>query len=214
MINLKKSFERLDKDNRLYCIDKPIIGLTGGIATGKSTVSKILTEKGLQVIDADALVKSIYKTEEAKSFVQKEFPEAWNNGINFKSLREIVFNYPESKNKIENFIYNRLPEVFKKASKQVKEQNFLIYDVPLLFEKKLDKKVDLTLVVYTPRSIQRSRIVSRDGSSIEEANLIIDQQLDIEEKKKWADFVIDNSANVEELRTEVQEFLMQIMEGI
>jgi dephospho-CoA kinase len=212
MITLKNAYQRLSKDERLYNLERPIIGLTGGIATGKSTVSKMLQEKGLQVIDADALVKSIYQTEEAKNFIKQEFPTAWDGGINFTILRSMAFQDSNIKKRIEDFIYARLPEEFKRAAEKINLQNFIIYDVPLLFEKKLDKKFDLTVVVFAPREIQRKRILSRDGSSEEVIKRILEQQIDIEDKKKKADFIIDNSKGTEDLKAGVEKLLLSILE--
>lgn len=212
MTALKRTYVRLTSKERLYQLEKPIIGLTGGIATGKSSVSKILGEKGFIVIDADALVKSIYETEEAKAFVKKEFPAAWDGKINFTELRSIAFRDASAKKSLEDFIYARLPEVFKQAVKKIGTQDFIIYDVPLLFEKNLDKKVDQTIVVYAPRETQRARIVGRDGSSEEIIDRILEQQMDIEEKKKRADFIIDNSQGPRELNSGVEELLRTLLD--
>lgn len=213
MKNLKASLVRLTAEERLYNYDKPLIGLTGGIATGKSAVTTILREQGLKVIDADQLVKSIYETEECREFIQREFPVAWENGaINFPKLREIFFQDLKSKAAIETFIYGRLPEAFKKATQELKDQNFCIYDVPLLFEKKLNKKTDLSIVIYTPRDIQLVRLMKRDSISKDSAERILDAQMDIEEKKDLADFVIHNDGSLEELAADVRQLLQKVLE--
>lgn len=204
-MRLKKEYHKLSPDQRLYHFDKPIIGLTGGIATGKSTVSKILKNKGFQIIDADQLVKDIYETKEAHKFIQSSFPGAYTEDeIDFKQLRSLVFGNSKVKSQVENFIYQRLPNAIKEASKKIKDQDFYIYEVPLLFERNLDKSVDVKIVVYAPRRIQLERIISRDGSSKEVSESILDQQMDIEEKKQKADFVINNSGKPSELLKEVE----------
>ncbi len=213
MKNLKASLVKLTPDERLYNYEKPLIGLTGGIATGKSAVTKYLREQGLKVIDADQLVKSIYETEECRKFIQKNFPLAFENGaINFPKLRELFFQDLKSKAAIETFIYERLPEAFKKATQELKDQNFCIYDVPLLFEKKLDQKTDLSIVIYTPRDIQLVRLMKRDQINRESAERILDAQMDIEEKKNLADFVIHNDGTLEELAADVGQLLLQVLE--
>jgi dephospho-CoA kinase len=213
MMNLKKKYRKLKSEDRLYQLEKPVLGLTGGIATGKSSVSKILRAKGLEIIDADQLVKSIYLTDEAKAFVRDHFADAWiKNEINFPKLRELVFKDPSIKVKVENFIYQRLPAAFLEASFKIKNQSFLIYDVPLLFEKGLNTKVDLSVVVYAPMKIQIPRIMDRDGHEQELAKKILEQQMDIEEKKLKADFVIDNSRTMTELAAEVDQLLLQLLD--
>ena len=212
MKKLNDKFIKLTPDQRLYNFDLPIIAVTGGIATGKSTVTKMLESKGLKLIDADLLVKNIYRTEEAKTFIRCHYPQAWaHNEIAFPKLRELVFSNPVIKDAVEKFIYARLPEAFREAASEIKGQNFFLYDVPLLFERGLDSRVDLKIIVYAPRSVQLGRIIDRDGSKEEIANKILDQQMDIEEKKEKADFVINNSGTLVELAAEVDQLLLQIL---
>lgn len=212
MKKLKNSLVRLTSSDRLYEISKPIIALTGGIATGKSSVSKILKDRGLKVIDADQLVKAIYETSKAKEFIKINFPQVWiNEGINFKQLRELFFFNISTKEKVENFIYPMLHQAFIKEVSDVRDQDFIIYDVPLLFEKKLETKVDQVVVVYAPENLQKKRIVKRDGTAQEVIEAIIGQQIDIEVKKTKADFIINNAGEAFELSQEVEDFLRKIL---
>lgn len=212
MKTLKPEFITLEPSFRLYNYDKPIVALTGGIATGKSTVTKLIEAQGLEVIDADQLVKSIYQSDESKMFIQRNFSEAWSNDqIDFHKLRELFFHNPKVKEILEVFIYTRLPDVFRAAAAKVTDQDFYVYDVPLLFERHLDTKVDQKIVVYAPRNIQKARLLDRDSSREEVAEMILNQQMDIEEKKSRADLVIDNSGTVEELRTNVDGVLRQLL---
>lgn len=213
MKELKEKYVKLTPGFRLYNYDRPIVALTGGIATGKSTVTKLLEAKGLKIIDADQLVKSVYATEEAKAFIRDNFPTAWvHEAIDFRVLREVFFFNPKIKQAVELFIYSRLPAAFRLAAEKMKDQSFYIYDVPLLFERNLDSKVDVKIVVYAPRKVQLARLIDRDGSKEEVGNLILDQQMDIEEKKEKADFVLDNSGTLVELEAEVEQLLLQILE--
>jgi dephospho-CoA kinase len=210
---LKAKFHKLQTVNRLYQFDRPVIGLTGGIATGKSTVTKLLKAKGLEVIDADQLVKKIYQKEEARFFVRDQFPQAFKGSeIDFKKLRELFFEDPKVKAEVEAFIYKKLPEAFKEEALKISHQSFYIYDVPLLFEKSLNALVDLSVVVYAPRSVQRARLMDRDGHVEDMANKILSHQMDIEEKKAKADFVINNSQSIFELGAEVDQLLNQILD--
>lgn len=214
MKSLKPQFIKLRPDYRLYNFGKPIIALTGGIATGKSTVTKLLEAKGIKIIDADALVKNIYAKQESLEFIRQNFPEAWKHeAIDFKVLRELFFQNPKVKELVEGFIYSRLPLAFREASMKIQDQNFYFYDVPLLFERNLDQKVDLKIVVYAPQTVQLARLIDRDGTKEEIGKKILMSQMDIEEKKERADFVIDNSGSMVELAAEVDSLLQQILEN-
>ena len=114
------------------------------------------------------------------------------------------------KEEIEAYIYTRLPGAFGQAYEDLGKPEFVIYDVPLLFEKHLDSMVDIKVVVYSPEKIQKARLMERDGHEEAMAETIMATQLDIEEKKEKADFVIDNSATLEELAEEVNQLLRQI----
>lgn len=211
MKNLKPKWITKKQENRLYQIPVPIIGLTGGIGTGKSTVAKILREKSIPVIDADDLVKNIYQKPETLEFITKHFPHVILDGvIVFKKLRESAFVDHLSKKLIEDFIYAFLPDEFNKAYAQFNNPHFIVYDVPLLFEKKLNDLVDLSVCVYAPRSLQIDRIIIRDKTSVEQATKILDHQMDIEEKRKHADLVVINTGNLEDLRISVGQLLKDI----
>lgn len=204
LLKLKAKLEKLNKDKRLHHLNCPIIGLTGGIASGKSTVANLMRQDGLCVVDADALIKEIYQFDSTKKFVtslNSEFIQ--NNQIDFQKLRNAFFRDPELKQRLEKFLYQKLPETFKShipANTQV-----IIYDVPLLFEKGLEKLVDVRLVVYTPRDIQLQRLMLRDNIKEELANKILDQQMSIEEKRQRADFIIDNSQDSNYLLQQYQK---------
>ena len=213
-MKIKSKFNRLNNENRLYKLNVPVIGLTGGIASGKSTVTAILKQKGLPVIDADHLVKEIYALPETLDFIKNNFPEVIKFGvIQFPLLRQKVFSNSDVKSKIEEFIYQRLHMAFKLAFENLHQPSVVIYDVPLLFEKNLEHLFDLTVLVYTPLTIQRQRLMARDNHTDEIANNILNQQMDIEIKKSKAEFIIDNSQTLAHLTEEVNNLLRQIQEN-
>ncbi len=210
--SLKTEFVSLNSDQRLYHLDIPIIGLTGGISTGKSTVLHLLEKAGFKIISADSLVKSIYTTEEAKYFVTNNFPSVIeNNQINFKQLREIVFSDLNAKKMIENFVYSKLPDAFLNNVQTLKqtypEMKCLMYEVPLLFERRLNNLVDLSVCIYLPRNTQKERLMKRDNISSELAEKILNEQLDIEQKKNKSKYIINNTGTLEDLASEVNGFI-------
>lgn len=213
-MKLKNKYIRLDSNRRLYKLDIPVIGLTGGIASGKSTVGQLLRDKGFAIVDADRLVKEIYTQPETLEFIKKDFPEVIKNGgIEFPLLRQKVFSNPEVKAKVENFIYQRLVPKFKSAFEKFNQPQLLIYDIPLLFEKNMEGYFDLTVLVYAPQELQLERLMKRDAQTELQASNIIGQQMDIEDKKLKADFIIDNSGSLTELTEELDKFLRQIIEN-
>ena len=204
-MKLKEIFETKKKNQRLYQTSCPVIGLTGGIATGKSSVSKKMTELGIGVICADKLVKGIYQREEAFNFIKESFPSAVNDqGINFKKLREIAFNSEKDKKRLEEFIYERLPDAFSQEYSKLENKEVLVYDVPLLFEKKLEDNFDLIICVYTSKDEQVKRVMQRDSITKELAEKIISNQMPIGEKKERADFAIDNEKDLMHLDLEIE----------
>ncbi len=200
------------KQNRLYHFPIPIVGLTGGIATGKSTVSNILRDLGYYVICADTLVKSIYTRQETIDFIKSLVPNAVkDNAIDFPILREAFFSDIEIQQKIEVHIYAQMESRFKEVASDLNERHtFVVYDAPVLFEKELNQKVDLTVCVYTPRETQLKRLIERDGNSEELANKILNGQMDIEEKKIKSDFVIENTGSLEDLKMRTAYIFNQI----
>ena len=211
-MKLKSDYITLNQSSRLYNVEVPIIGLTGGIATGKSTVSNFLKEKGLALICADHLVKEVYKQEQTIKYISKEYPSAIkDNEINFKVLRELFFSDKEIQKNIENFIYQKLPQEFLKQVKAFNNHDFIIYDVPLLFEKELHHKVDTSIVVYASQELQVKRLISRDHITEELALEIISKQIPIDQKKRMSDFVIDNCGGLEDTLSSTKEVFSKLV---
>jgi dephospho-CoA kinase len=208
---LNKNKISLTKENRLHHFEVPIIALTGGIATGKSSVSKILKEKNIPLIDADKLVKNIYQKTETFNFIQSHFPACIeNNQIDFKRLRTIAFSNNEHLQTIEKFIYQYMPQEFLRAYHELGGPDFIFYDVPLLFEKNLDKFVDQKICVYAPYDMQLMRLIERDQLTKELAQKILSKQLDIEIKKSKSDFIIINTNSIEDLKNNTENILRSL----
>ena len=211
MVNykLKDQFVKLSKKNRLYNLDFPIVALTGGISTGKSTVSSFFKKDGFNIINADSLVRSIYKKKTSLEFIKNNFPDVIKNeSIDFKSLRKVFFEDKKSQELIESFIYKNLEKAFLEEARDFKD--LIIYDVPLLFEKGLREKFDVVICVYAPEKIQLKRLIDRDKIQEDLAKKIIKSQMDIEKKKELSDFIIHNDHTQERTLTEFNKIKEQL----
>ena len=180
---------------------KNAIVLTGGIGTGKSTVASFLKLYGYKIIDADSISKKVF--EEKKDKIKEIF------GTNDrKELRKIVFNDKKKLKILEDLI---LPEVKKQVLQQalIFEKDNIPYfvDLPLYFEKQNYDEFNKVLVIYAPKEIQIKRVIKRDNVDKNGAKAIMNNQMDIEEKKSKATFVIDNSKDLKNLQKEIEEFL-------
>ena len=214
MHKLNPNHIRLKPEQRLYQCPVPIIAITGSIATGKSTVTNILKERGYPVIDADVLIKKIYTKDEVLRFLKDSCPEVLiNKKIDFKVLREAFFRSEDLKVNLEKLLYRFLEDEFNNAlgPHLASGSTYVFYDVPLLFEKNIQNRVDQSVTVYCPKEIQLKRLISRDDVSNEFAKQLIANQIDIEQKKSMSHLVIYNTGDLKDLRLEVEKFL-QILE--
>ncbi|MDA7847889.1 dephospho-CoA kinase [Sulfurospirillum sp.] len=184
--------------------------MTGGIATGKSTVCSLLKMHGFSLIDADVIAKE--QLESSKSELREIFGDDIFDGneIDRKKLADIIFSSKIQREKLNALIH---PKVRAEINRQVelKEKFELPYlmDIPLFFESG-DYDCKMSMVVYTPKDIQLDRLINREGLGVEEAQRRVDAQIDIEEKKKKADWVVDNSLDLKHLQNEVEKFVEYI----
>ncbi|WP_022671355.1 dephospho-CoA kinase [Hippea alviniae] len=196
------------------------IGLTGSIATGKSTVAKIFEEFGCYVIDADKLVHKIYeKGEEGYKRVVEAFGNAIlyeNRNIDRKKLAEIVLKDKEQLKKLESIVHpiveRKRNEILSKIAKSKKDA-IVIYDVPLLFEKDMQSMFDCVIVVWTDRETQIKRLMKRNNLSKEEAEKRINLQMSIDKKRELADIVIDNSKDLDYTKKQVLSIIQDIKQN-
>lgn len=190
---------------------KKIVYLTGGIATGKSTVAKIFEELGAKVIDADKIVHKLLEEDEAvKSEIVKIFGQdiLENGKINRRKLGAIVFADRSKLSVLERITHPRVLEII---SKQISEsdEELVVLEIPLLFEKQMNLKP--SVVVYCPAHIQVKRMKERDNLSDEEIRNRLNSQIDIERKKEMADYVVDNSGSLEETREQVRKLIDKLL---
>lgn len=190
---------------------KNAIALTGGISTGKSTVCNLLKLHGFLTIDADKIAHKLL--DENSSKIEEMFGKKYveNGKVLRKELGKIIFSNEENKLKLEALLHPLIKEEIIKESKIYEEQNKPYFvDIPLFFEK-MHYPISKSLVVYTPKELQIQRLMKRDNIDENEAKLKISNQMDIEEKRKLADIVIDNSKDLKHLQDEVERVIGEII---
>jgi dephospho-CoA kinase len=186
-----------------------LIGLTGGIASGKSTVSRILRELGAHVLDADELAREAAKPgSPALLELSRRFPFAIapDGTLDRAKLGEWIFSRPEERAALEAILHPRIRELFLRRTEALAEAGVqeVVYDAPLLVENGLDRLMDAVLLVAVPREVQLSRLMERDGLTRAQAEARLASQLPLEEKVKRATVVIDNADDVDRTREQVE----------
>ncbi|MGC8604029.1 MAG: dephospho-CoA kinase [Desulfomonilaceae bacterium] len=192
------------------------VGLTGGIASGKSAVSRIIRDRGIPVICADELAREVVKP---GSSGLGEITNIFGNtvilpdgSLNRTELARIVFSDPAKRKILESIIHPRVLSEKERLSRQYKQQgnNIVVVDVPLLFEARWETDFDLVILVYAPQKLQKQRLLKRDKISVEEASARLRAQMDIESKKALADIIIDNSGPISDTETQVDSVINKL----
>jgi dephospho-CoA kinase len=188
-----------------------LLGVTGGIATGKTTVANMLEELGAPIIDFDVLARRVVEPDKpAWKDIVAYFGEEIlleDRTLDRKKLSVIVFKNAEKRRKLEGFIHPRAGDEYAEGVDRITsaDPNAIIQAViPLLFEANMQDMFEKTLLVHTNRKTQTERLILRDGISEEEAARILDAQLPIDEKVELADFVINNEKGLDETRKQVE----------
>ncbi len=193
-----------------------LIGLTGGIASGKSTVAAILRRLGAVIVNADELSREVVRPDTPG---WKELLETFGADIlqtdrtlDRQKLRKIVFDDPAARKKLEAVIH---PRVRALAEQRIKEHaaagvSIVVYEVPLLFEGNLQDSLRPVVLVAASTSTQKKRLAERDQLAAAEAEKHIAAQMNLEKKRRLADYVIENDGNVDELERQVRTVLAKI----
>lgn len=191
-----------------------VIGLTGGIASGKSTASAYIEEQGFKVLDADVYARKVTEKDSPgyhkiiETFGKDILDD--DEEIDRAALGKIIFNDPEERQKLNDISHPEIRRMMNVDQDAFLKENHVFLDIPLLFENGLDEKCDLTVTVYVTRENQLERLMSRNGLSEADAAARIDSQMALEEKKVLSDRVFDNNGDKENLFRQIDEFLLEL----
>ena len=199
--------------------NKMIIGITGSIGTGKSTVSNYLISKGYSVVDADKISKGAYNigSNGYKAILEVFGLEILNsNGeVDRKKIKKIVFDNSNMLQRLNMAIHPIIiNEIEKEIEILLESQNVVFLDAPLLIETELNKKVNKIIVVICDKNEQINRIIKRDKITADMAISIINSQMSIDEKLKFADYIVYNNSTIENLYSQVDEIILEIKKEI
>ncbi|HII1289963.1 TPA: dephospho-CoA kinase [Staphylococcus aureus] len=189
-----------------------VIGLTGGIASGKSTVSELLSVFGFKVVDADkAAREAVKKGSKGLAQVREVFGDEAideNGEMNRRYMGDLVFNHPEKRLELNAIIHPIVRDIMEEEKQEYLKQGYnVIMDIPLLFENELENTVDEVWVVYTSESIQMDRLMQRNNLSLEDAKARVYSQISIDKKSRMADHAIDNLGDKLELKQNLERLL-------
>jgi dephospho-CoA kinase len=190
-----------------------VIGLTGGIASGKSTVSTMFKDMNITVIDADIEARlAVDKGEPAYLKIAAEFGKEIllpNEEIDRAKLGSIIFYQPEKRQLLNEIVH---PEVRKRMNSKIEKtkqnhEKIVVLDIPLLFESKLTYMVDKTLLVYVDENIQLQRLMDRNSLTDQDALARIQSQMPLSEKVSLADAVINNNGSLQDTKRQLNDIL-------
>ena len=197
-----------------------IIGLTGGIGTGKSTVSRKLRERGYPVIDLDVISREVIEYPEVIDELVRNFGieilESQNNisgkkSISRNKLRQTVFKEEKKVSVLNSIMHPPIVEEMRRQVENFKKNYKTVFvEVQLLFEAKLEKEFDLTVLVYADKKTQLERVLKRDGRSEGEVQQIINAQMDMTEKRRLSNYIIENNGDSEMLDLEIEKFIKKL----
>ncbi|MDQ7017726.1 MAG: dephospho-CoA kinase [Robiginitomaculum sp.] len=191
-----------------------ILGLTGSIGMGKSTTADLFAKEGVPVFDVDAVIHQLYEEDqELIDKIAQVFPVAKQNGkIDRSVLAELVRGHKDALSALESIVHPAIARVRADWLQAAKNRNeaFVLFDIPLLFETGGESKVDKIIVVSTSPEEQKRRVLARPGMTEARFEHFLSRQMPDEEKRRHADFVINTSKGLEDAAQQVQSILRQL----
>ncbi|EAC4591248.1 dephospho-CoA kinase [Listeria monocytogenes] len=195
------------------------IGLTGSVATGKSTVSNMIQQAGIPLVDADIAARKVVEpgTEGLKEIVAYFGEEILlaDGALNRAKLGEIIFKDKEKREKLNEITHPRVKDYMLEARERFFRagEELVFFDIPLLFESHLESLVDQIVVVWTTPETELKRLMERNDLTKEDALRRIESQMGIDEKARKADFVIDNNESLEKTQKQVYTFIERFVKN-
>lgn len=185
--------------------------LCGNIASGKSTVQKLLEEHGYKVLDTDKVAHELLTVNNSELFLEfKKFDVFENGEFSREKLGKLVFTNKEIKQKLENILHPQIREKIKEFFEQNQNEKYLFVGIPLLFEANMTDLFDKIIFIYADDDIRLKRLLLRNGYSVEYAKARLNSQMRQEEKTQKSDYVINNNGSIEELYKNLFKLLEQI----
>ncbi|ECB9806559.1 dephospho-CoA kinase [Listeria monocytogenes] len=195
------------------------IGLTGSVATGKSTVSNMIQQAGIPLVDADIAARKVVEpgTEGLKEIVAYFGEEILlaDGTLDRAKLGEIIFKDNEKREKLNEITHPRVKDYMLEARERFFRagEELVFFDIPLLFESHLESLVDQIVVVWTTPETELKRLMERNNLTKEDALRRIESQMGIDEKARKADFVIDNNESLEKTQKQVYTFIERFVKN-
>ncbi|EAD5326804.1 dephospho-CoA kinase [Listeria monocytogenes] len=195
------------------------IGLTGSVATGKSTVSNMIQQAGIPLVDADVAARKVVEpgTEGLKEIVAYFGEEILlaDGTLDRAKLGEIIFKDKEKREKLNEITHPRVKDYMLEARERFFRagEELVFFDIPLLFESHLESLVDQIVVVWTTPETELKRLMERNNLTKEDALRRIESQMGIDEKARKADFVIDNNESLEKTQKQVYSFIERFVKN-
>jgi dephospho-CoA kinase len=189
------------------------IGITGGIASGKTTLVNYMKCLGLKIIDADLIAREVLDLyPEILAYLKETYGDRiFKNGIlDRKALGNIIFNSKRERENYSAVIMPRIKEEVYKRFQELKHESFVVLDAPLLFEENFEEETDVNITIYVDKYTQLKRLIERDKLSEKEALARIEAQMHISEKLKKSDFVVNNSGDLTDTITELSLVLKKV----
>ncbi|MFA6627555.1 MAG: dephospho-CoA kinase [Bacilli bacterium] len=193
-----------------------LIGITGGIASGKTTVDKMVRKAGYKVIDSDSIAHEILLDPAVIKTVAATFGSSVieNDQVNRKALGELIFMSPAKQQQLNRIIHPLVKERIKQDIQKMPNEQIVFVDVPLLYEANMERDFDQIIVVYISEKLQLERLIGRDDITMNYAIAKMNRQMSIEDKIRQADFLINNEGSYEHTEQQVKDIIRRIKDEI